>query len=202
MRKIIFLTLSIVMISSIELAAQEVEVAVDSIKFEIEKSKRVNRRVNPSFVAVLDKRWKQVRIKVNMTPLYSKKVFFDPNKFSLISQPLKSRFRPTDVFHKNFTDIWTFTRCSSKKPRKENRGEVEHTPDMKDSFLEYNYEDFQNVEFKTNLGTKKKRDMHVVYFEPRQLNERLLHLFVAVPADLNQADLYYADTKIGEVNFK
>ena len=187
---------------SIDVFSQEVEISTDSIKFELEKSKKVNRRINPSNVAVLDKKFKQVRIKVKMTPLYSKTVFFDPNKFSLISEPLKSRFRPTDVFFKNFTDIWSFNRCSRREPKKENRGEVEYTPELKDSFLDYNYEDFNNIDFKVNLGTKKKPDIHVIYFEPREINNRLMHIFVAIPSNLKEADLYYGNINIGEVNFK
>ncbi|WP_299761506.1 hypothetical protein [uncultured Dokdonia sp.] len=195
---LIFFTLSF----STNLFSQEVEVIQDSVTFKLEKSKKVNRRMNPSLVAVLDKRFKQVRIKVKMTPLYSKKVFFDPNKFSLVSEPLKARYRPTDVFFKNFTDIWTFTRCTSKKPRKENRGNALYTPDLEDSFSDYSYKDFKNVDYLVNLGSRKKPDIHVIYFKPREINERLLQLFVAIPSVLKKADLYYGDVKIGEVNFK
>jgi hypothetical protein len=184
------------------MSSQEIEIPQDSVKFELEKSKKVNRRVNPSLVAVLDKRYKQVRIKVKMTPLYSKKVFFDPNKLSLVSEELKSRFRPTDVFFKNFTDIWTFTRCTSKEPRKENRGDAEYTPELEDTFNDYSIKDFKDTNYPVNLGTRKKPDVHIIYFEPREINSRLLHVFVAIPTELKVAQLYYSNTKIGEVNFK
>lgn len=202
MKKIKSVLCSFLLVYSASVFAQQVEVKADSVQFEIEKSKRVNRRVNPSRVAVLDKRFKQVRIKVKMTPLYSRKVFFDPNKFSLVSDEFKSRFRPTDVFFKNFTDIWSFERCTAKKPKKENRGELDYTPDLEDTYSNYPYKDYKNIDFKTNLGTKKKRDIHVVYFKPREINERLMHVFVAIPSQLKKADLFYGNVKIGEVNFK
>ncbi|MDX1270714.1 hypothetical protein [Bizionia paragorgiae] len=137
-----------------------------------------------------------VKIKIEST---EKKGVFDPNKISLIDHENNLRFRPTDVLAKRFTNLIPFGRVSKVKPKLK-RNKKLYAPEIKDTYLDYNFDGIQNVDLPFNYGTTKKPDLLIMHFYSKKLRSTTLTLFFAYPKNAKTGTLYYGNEKISDIS--
>lgn len=137
-----------------------------------------------------------VKIKIEST---DKKGVFDPNKISLIDHKNNLRFRPTDVLAKRFTNLIAFGRVSKVKPKLK-RNKKLYNPEIKDTYLDYNFDGIKNVEIPFNYGTNKNQDLLNMYFYSKKLRSTKLTLFFAYPKNAKTGTLYYGTEKISDIS--
>ncbi|MBQ0767855.1 MAG: hypothetical protein KBT58_01075 [Bizionia sp.] len=135
-----------------------------------------------------------VKIKIEST---DKKGVFDPNKISLIDHKNNLRFRPTDVLAKRFTNLIPFGRVSKIKPKLK-RNKKLYDPEIKDTYLDYNFDGIQNVDIPFNYGTTKEQDLLIMHFYSKKLRSTTLTLFFAYPKNSKTGTLYYGTEKISD----
>ena len=188
----------------------QTKIQEDSLTIEYEKTKKASQFIG----AVTNVRTKtekivQYNIKVRIEMLDNKKRRFDPNKFSLIDYQDSLRFRPIDVAYTNFTDKWHFAKLIKNKP---NYKSLEHryNPDIKDTFLDYEFKGITNCTFpikyeaydKYKISFKNtKKVAHETYFEPKELRKRNINLYFPILKSTKNATLFYGNTKIEDIEF-
>lgn len=179
--------------------SQYILVPEDSLEFKIKNIKSANSIFNASQVYYKGDKVSRIKINLKMKTYEGKRVIFDPNKFSFIDNTNKIRLRPTDVTFQNMTDFWSFTKCS-KRELKKDKSRLLFKPDLEDTFFNYSPLNYTYTPQPVNYGSTKKPDLHIVFFEPKKMRNRNLHLFVLVPNSMALGSLYYGNTKLTEIH--
>lgn len=188
----------------------QIKIQEDNLTIEYEKTKKASQFIGVvTNVRTKTEKIVQYNIKVRIEMLDNKKRLFDPNKFSLIDYQDSLRLRPIDVAYTNFTDKWHFTKLIKNKP---NYKSLEHryNPDIKDTFLDYEFKGITNCtipikyeaydKYKISFKNPKKV-AHETYFEPKELRKRNINLYFPILKSTKNATLFYGDTKIEDITF-
>ncbi len=190
-----------------QLFYSQINIEEDNLTIEYEK---IN-KASENFGAVTNVRTKskeiiQYNIKVRVEMLDNKKRLFDPNKFSLIQYKDSIRLRAIDVTFTNLTDKWHFFRLIKDKPSHKSLLN-QYNPDIKDTFFDYQFDNIKNaivpINFLISRGSFRKptKITHETYYEPKKLRKRNLNLFFPMHKDIENATLYYGNTKIEDITF-
>ena len=189
----------------------QTKIQEDNLTIEYEKTKKASQFIGAvTNVRTKSKEIIQYNIKVRIEMIDNKKRPFDPNKFSLIDHQNKIRFRPIDVAYTNFTDKWHFIKLIKNKPEYKSL-EKRYKPDIKDTFLDYEFEGITNLTVpimyeaydKYKISFKNpKRVAHESYFEPKDLRKRNINLYFQMLKSDKNDTLYYGNTKIEDIKFK
>lgn len=110
----------------------------------------------------------------------------------------------------NFTDKWYFVQLIKNKPKYKSL-EKRYKPDVKDTFLDYEFEGITNLtvpiyyeaynEYKVSFKNPDK-ERHESYFEPKDLRKRNINLYFPMLKSAKSATLYYGYTKIADIKLK
>ena len=123
----------------------QVKIQQDNLTLEYEKTKKASQFVGMvTNVSTKSKEVVQYNIKVRVEMNNNKKRPFDANKFSLIDYKDSVRLRPIDVAYTNFTDKWHFIKLIKNKPKYKSLNK-KYKPDIKDTFLDYEFEGINNL---------------------------------------------------------
>ncbi len=189
----------------------QIKIQEDNLTIEYIKNKKASQLIGSvTNVRTRSKKMIQYNIKVRIEMMDNKKRSFDPNKFSLIDYKNKIRLRPLDIAHPLFTDKIHFVRLIKNKPKYKSL-EKKYRPDIKDTFVDYEFEDITNItipikydaynKYKISFKNPKKV-AHESYFEPKKIRKSNLNLFFPMLKSTKKAILYYGNIKIKEINFK
>lgn len=189
----------------------QVKIKENNLTIEYKKVKKASQSIGQlTNVKTKSKDVVQYNIKVRVEMLDNKKRSFDANKFSLINYKDSLRLRPIDVTYTNFTDKWHFIKLIKNKPRY-NSLEKRYKPDIKDTFLDYEFEGINNLiipicyqaydekHFRLKIPDK---ECHESYFEPKDLRKRNVNLFFPMLKSVKSVTLYYGNKKITEIELK
>ncbi|WP_299532896.1 hypothetical protein [Ulvibacterium sp.] len=144
---------------------------------------------------------KTIFVKLRMTAKNGKRQLFDINKFSLIDETHRIRSRPMDISCQTFTAFENFVKLLKHPPKKKN-SVLPYNPEIKDSFSEYTFEDYDNLEIPLDYDGWGKRENQVIYFKPRKFKTKKLNFFFPFPKSSTSGILYYGDEIVGKVKFK
>ncbi|RMB56651.1 hypothetical protein EAX61_13680 [Dokdonia sinensis] len=134
----------------------------------------------------------------------------DVNSFALVDQEHKLRYRMVDFLdYRGFTSFGSENKIARKmlkepveiqSPYGDRIGAV-YNPEVKDTFLDFEMGDYENVETKVNLGSKRNPHCSSIYYSPTKLNEFTAEFFYAVSREKTASsyDLYYKGEKLFEV---
>jgi hypothetical protein len=75
-----------------------------------------------------------------------------------------------------------------------------YAPEIKDTYLDYNFDGIQNVDLPFNYGTTKKPDLLIMHFYSKKLRSTTLTLFFAYPKNTKTGTLYYGNEKISDIS--
>ena len=189
----------------------QVKIQQDNLTLEYEKTKKASQFVGMvTNVSTKSKEVVQYNIKVRVEMNNNKKRPFDANKFSLIDYKDSVRLRPIDVAYTNFTDKWHFIKLIKNKPKYKSLNK-KYKPDIKDTFLDYEFEGINNLNipicyeaydnYKVSFKNPDK-ECHESYFEPKDLRKRNVNLYFPMLKSAKSATLYYGNTIIAEIKLK
>ena len=130
----------------------------------------------------------------------------DINKISLLDTINKFRFRPIDISYKivGYVPFKELLKSDVKK-----KGIIgyhslgaTYKPEIKDSFTEFNFEGYQNVECPLNFWSEKDPTISVIYFQPIEKTKLKISLLFVTSNKFkkNKYDLYYGYQKLGNIN--
>nr|WP_321235287.1 hypothetical protein [uncultured Psychroserpens sp.] len=194
-----------------QLFYSQIKIQEDNLTIEYEKTKKASQFLGAvTNVRTKSKTIVQYNVKVRIEMIDNQKRPFDPNKFSLIDYQNKIRYRPIDVAYTNFTDKWHFIKLIKNKPEYKSL-EKRYKPDIKDTFLDYEFEGVTNFtipikyeaydKYKISFKNPKKV-AHESYFEPKDLRKRNINLYFPMLKSVKSATPYYGNIKIEEIKFK
>lgn len=189
----------------------QVKIQEDNLTLEYAKTKKASQFIGMvTNVSTKSKKVVQYNIKVRVEMIDNKKKPFDANKFSLIDYKDSVRLRPIDVAYTNLTDKWHFIKLIKNEPKYKSL-EKRYKPDIKDTFLDYEFEGINNLtipicyeaydKYKISFKNPDK-ECHESYFEPKDLRKRNVNLYFPMLKSAESATLYYGNTKIAEIKLK
>jgi hypothetical protein len=189
----------------------QVKIQEDNLTLEYAKTKKASQFIGMvTNVSTKSKEVVQYNIKVRVEMTDNKKRPFDANKFSLVDYQDSLRLRPIDVAYTNLTDKWHFIKLIKNKPKYKSL-EERYKPDIKDTFLDYEFEGINNLtipicyeaydKYKISFKNPDK-ECHESYFEPKDLRKRNVNLYFPMLKSAKSATLYYGNTKIAEIKLK
>ena len=189
----------------------QVKIEEDNLTITYSKTKKASQSIGMvTNVRTTSKEVVQYNIKIRVEMLDNKKRPFDANKFSLVSYQDSIRLRPIDVAYTNLTDKWHFIKLIKNKPKYKSL-EKRYKPDIKDTFLDYEFDGISNIaipicyeaydKFKITLKDFDT-ECHESYFEPKDLRKRNVNLYFPMSKSTEKATLYYGNVKIEEIKLK
>ncbi len=133
--------------------------------------------------------------------LDNKRRLLDPNKFSFIHRPTRSKLEVSEALYQNMTVKYDFGKATRDKPKYEDN-ESWYKPDYKDTFYDYELEGVTNRPTKTNVGYRKSREALELFFIPKKIRSRIIAVYFIMPKDWTDGELYYGNTKVADLSFK
>ncbi|MDO5978695.1 hypothetical protein [Flavivirga spongiicola] len=203
--------LIILTILSTQIFYSQIKIQEDNLTVEYVKTKKASQLIGAvTNVRTKSKEIVQYNVKVRIEMIDNKIRPFDANKFSLIDYQDKMRLRPLSVAYTNLTDKWYFIQLIKNKPKYKSL-EKRYKPDIKDTFLDYEFEGITNLtipinyeaydEYKISFKNPDK-ECHESYFEPKDLRKRNINLYFPMLKSTKNATLYYGYTKIADIKLK
>ena len=118
----------------------QIKIPEDNLTIEYAKTKKASQFIGAvTNVRTKSKEIVQYNVKVRIEMIDNNKRPFDVNKFSLIDHQAKMRLRPLSVTYTNLTDKWYFVQLIKNKPKYKSL-EKRYKPNVKDTFLDYEFE--------------------------------------------------------------
>ena len=203
--------LIILAILSTQMFYSQIKIQEDNLTVEYVKTKKASQLIGAvTNVRTNSKEIVQYNVKVRIEMIDNKIRPFDANKFSLIDHQDNMRLRPLSVAYTNLTDKWYFIQLIKNKPKYKSL-EKRYKPDVKDTFLDYEFEGITNLtipinyeaydEYKISFKNPDK-ECHESYFEPKDLRKRNINLYFPMLKSAKSATLYYGYTKIADIKLK
>ncbi|WP_299521869.1 hypothetical protein [Winogradskyella sp.] len=203
--------LTILIFLFMQIFYSQVKIQEDNLTIEYVKAKKASQSIGMvTNVRTKSKEVVQYNIKIRVEMLDNKKRPFDANKFSLVDYQDSIRLRPIDVAYTNLTDKWHFIKLIKNKPKYKSL-EKRYKPDIKDTFLDYEFEGINNLtmpicyeaydKYKISFKNPDK-ECHESYFEPKALRKRNVNLYFPMLKSTENATLYYGNIKIAEIELK
>lgn len=69
----------------------------------------------------------------------------------------------------------------------------DYNQNIRDTFLDYKFDGFENIEIPMNFGTTNKPDNHIIYYEPKKIGSRRIILFFPVLKQSKEIKIFYGD---------
>jgi hypothetical protein len=203
--KILFLIGVYTCILSIDSYAQNVIVEQDSIEIEFVKNEKLKNKHPQTYISKkLHKGFRITLLEIDIKTLDINEKEFDPNKFYLVSEKPKFRYRPLDIFTVESKTKWTrFELVTKKKPKATSNMQETYDPDIKDSYLDYKIDGVSDIRIPINLGSVEFPDKHIFHFKPQILNSTKIVLYFYISSDfIKRGTLYYGNEEIAETDLK
>ncbi len=148
----------------------------------------------------------KIQVRFKLKSLKGTKESFDPNKLYLVSDEQKIRIRPIDVrYNYGVGMIYIgFQFLSDKKLTDKNlEGWISYKPDVRDTFVDFKLENYEDICHQINFGTKKGPHFISPYLDHEALKSCKLDIYFSVPENsLRRGKVFYGKTLISNFNLK
>ncbi|MEL0454735.1 hypothetical protein WJN01_00745 [Flavobacteriaceae bacterium SZ-1-7] len=198
------LSISILTLLTILSFGQEKKVENGMLYIEFLKAKKVSNTFNlNSSSKVKSNELKKISVKCKIESL--NKVDVDINKFSLIDNKNKLRYRPIDVSFQPSTGYIAYKKLLKTDIKLGSmymhQANIAYKPEIKDSYTDYYFEGYTNIEIPSDFGTNKKPKKTVIYFQSHGFHDFKSLFFFAIlnSAENPDLELYYGNEKISKV---
>jgi len=189
---------------------QKATVDNGNITIEIKKAKKAPTLFHTQQSVKVRGKLRKIMIK---TKIKSKnKEDFDVNPISLLDTVNKVRYRLLEfVGYKSFSvgfptyqgEEFLKTKLVNKRGRPY-QSVPSFNPKLKDTFEDYDFEGYENIECEINFGTDKNPLLSVTYYAPITMNSFIADSFFAI-LDFEKEPvfvLYYGNDKIADIEIK
>lgn len=206
MRKLQLLALGVLLQTA---AIAQVYQTEDGITVTLKKVKNVRDKGNlNSYIKITDTSVDKILVKCYIESNGNESV--DVNSFALVDQENKLRYCPVDLLNyhglSGLGDDSKISRRLLKTPFERQspyqyRLGAEYDPKVRDTFMDYDMQGFENVESKLSLGPTRNPHCSYVYYSPTKLTEFTADFFYAVSREniSPSFDLYYKGKKLFEI---
>jgi hypothetical protein len=203
-KKILFLIGIFTSLISFDSYAQKTAIEQDSLEIEFIKNEKLKKKHPKTYIGTLRNGFRITLIELDIKTLELKTREFDPNKFYLVSEKPKFRFRPMDIFVVENKKDWTrFELVTKKKPKKTSNLQETYDPEIKDSYLDYKIEGLSDINIPIELGSAEFSDKHIFHFKPKYIDDNKIVLYFYISSDfIKRGTLYYGKEKISETDLK
>ncbi|MGJ8667067.1 MAG: hypothetical protein ACSHW7_11915 [Patiriisocius sp.] len=144
---------------------------------------------------------KRVQLRIRAKSIDGEKTPFDPNKLYFINDEYEARFAVTEANYARALETNIFIRLRDKESEKSAYG-AGYDPSVPNTLLDYPYKKYQDVMLTLNFGTKRRPNIHTLYFKPNDINDNPLDFYFVLPKDIKEGRVYYGDTFIQDINFR
>jgi hypothetical protein len=191
-------------LSSFKSYAQKTTIEQDSVEIEFMKNDKLKSKYPKTYIGTILNGFRITVLEVDINNIDLKKGEFDPNKFYLVSEKPKFRYRPLDIFTVESKTNWTrFELVTKKKPKATSNMQETYDPDIKDSYLDYKIDGVSDIRIPINLGSVEFPDKHIFHFKPKILNSNKIVLYFYISSDfIKRGTLYYGNEEIAETELK
>ena len=191
-------------LSSFKSFAQKTTIEQDSVEIEFMKNDKLKSKYPKTYIGTILNGFRITVLEVDINNIDLKKGEFDPNKFYLVSEKPKFRYRPLDIFTVESKTNWTrFELVTKKKPKATSNMQETYDPDIKDSYLDYKIDGVSDIRIPINLGSVEFPDKHIFHFKPKILNSNKIVLYFYISSDfIKRGTLYYGNEEIAETELK
>lgn len=210
MKKNYFIVLAVCLLFSLNYChAQTVQ--VDNFKITIKKVKKISASWNiNSSTRLHDDRISKLFI-VFKVKSDNDDLVVDSNAFSLVDTANKLRYRTIE--YRAWNGLYSSANMNNeqilkteimKKNGKPYVNLPKYDPSVKDNFVNYSIEGYQDISFPIRFGTKRKPLKSVIYFPPvksKNFRGRIYFLYVSNQKKAH-LEFYYKNTKIADVDVK
>ncbi|MEH6763169.1 MAG: hypothetical protein V7655_01620 [Aequorivita antarctica] len=131
---------------------------------------------------------KKIQFKLKAKSLTNGKETFNPNNLYVVLRDKKLRLRPFDGDFIQLVDV----KPGDKTPYYG----YHYSPEVTDTFKDYQMEGFKDVETCIDYGTNKKPHIKPIYFNTREFKTETFNLYFAMPKDQISGELYYGNIKL------
>lgn len=203
MKKTIFLLLILISFNGISQTTIIDNTFEFKFKKAIKNSRHFETHTSPYFVQA-NKEQKKIQLRFKIKSVSKKKEVFDPNKFYLVSDEFKSRLRPVDMKH-NFamTTFMGFHKLIDEKPNEDKKTYwYTYNPSIKDTFLDYKIEGYNDVDNCINFGTNRNPNNKSIYFNHKNLKSNTVDVYFIVPKNFTSGKIYYGNELLADFNVK
>jgi hypothetical protein len=143
---------------------------------------------------------KKIQARVKIKSVERRYDFFDPNKFSLIIEESKERYRPVDMQYLmipfSYYPFGKLVNDSTYEGR--NLYWFSYSKHVRDSFNNYTLESYDDIEVPVNYGSYRKPKSFIVYFDHKEIQRKTVDIYFLVPEKYSSASLYYGYDKISD----
>lgn len=78
---------------------------------------------------------------------------------------------------------------------------ADYKPNIKDTFLDYKINGFQDISCSIDFGTRKKPNLVLPYFDNKNLKSCKIEVYFSIPSELEKGKVYYGDNVIADFEF-
>ncbi|MGJ8549597.1 hypothetical protein [Winogradskyella wichelsiae] len=178
----------------------------DKFKFEFKKAIKNSRHFevhNSGYFVQANKNQKKIQVRFKIKSKSKKKEYFDPNKFYLVSDEYKKRLRPVDIKHNHAMGTFLgFRRLIDEKPKDKKTYWYSYKPSIRDSFLDYKIDSYEDVDNCINFGTKRKPRNKSIYFDYKKIKSNTVDIYFIVPKNFKMGKIYFGNELLKEFNVK
>jgi hypothetical protein len=145
---------------------------------------------------------KRVQLRLKVRSLNKEFTLLDPNKLSLTNDANKIRFSVSQVQFATFFRSKGFTRLTTSYTEENKTYAVKYDPSVKNTFDDFSQEGYKDAPICLNFGTKKRPDVHTIYFKPNTIDKNVLDVYFVVPNEMKTGKVYYGDTFISDIKIR
>ncbi|GEQ86108.1 hypothetical protein ULMS_16160 [Patiriisocius marinistellae] len=202
MKKIVFILFYLLI--SVTVFSQT-EISEENLSIEIKKARKIG---------LLSVQWqgnhgnilpgkgqKRVQLRFRVKSIDEEDTPFDPNKLYFVNDEYEARFAISEISFANVLRTRIFTRLVDKDSEKKAYASS-YDPSVPNTFLDYPYKKYQDVMLSLNFGTKRKPNIHTLYFKPKNIKDHPLDIYFVLPDEIKEGRIYYGDTFIKDINFR
>ena len=194
------ITLFHTIITSAQTDIKEENMSIEIVKTRKIKALSVSWQGNHGNI-VSGKGQKKIQLRLRVVSLDDKNTPFDPNKLYFVNDAYEARFALADVSYARFMRTRIFQRLKDKESER-SAYSAKYDPNIPNTFLDYPYKKYKDVPLSLNFGTKRRPNIHTLYFKPNKIKDHPLDLYFIIPKDIKEGRIYYGDTFIKDINFK
>lgn len=188
------------------LVSQEITIK-DSLNIEFLKTKKTSKKFNTrSNVKVKGNEVKRILTRCKVKALYDQPV--DINAFSLVDTINKLRYRINEyigyqgvsIMGSGYTSKMYLKKRLVNKNGKPYKGIPKYDKSVTDSFNDFDFEGYNNIEVPINFGLKDATS--VVYYSPTKMNQFTAEIYFIVHNTFPEThlELYYGNQLISKID--
>ena len=187
-----FVVILLFIFTSTSLFAQKITLVDDDFKLKVKTAKLIEGYTIATNVRVNTEVFNILKVKVRVISKSGKREYFDLNSFSTVDFDQKYRVRSSDANYHELNATFGFPMLVKDRPDYSIfQTAYEYKPSVRDSYVDYSFNDVENIEMPMQFGTQRKSDKHIVYYDRTKIRSKVVILFFPVLKSSKNMKVFY-----------